>query len=462
LIVGSSVIYLYLAALTGGPFSHGLGAMKAKTVVTASTSEVSKYITEYSVGTLSTPNAIASDEAGDIWFTLGRPPGIGELNSANGTLHEFLIQSSNTSKGLLSWGIAVGKEDGRVWFTDQFGNAVWSFDVRSRTFTEHPLPHALSNPYQLAEDNRGNIWFTETDGNRLGEISANGTLHEFPIPLGAVYNVYSKSVGPAGVDIGRDGTIWFAEVYANSVGSFRGGKFYSFDLSNDINSPTGIGIDARGNLWMAEHGESFIAKFDPASNSLTTFSTSNIDSRISLPYFIKVSPDGNIWFNEHYGNAIGEFVPSNGSLIEYRIPTRITSAGNISGALTMTLSPSGSPWFTEFLAGKIGTIDTSRASTLLLSLADSASSNTYSIESGGNISLKVSIKGSGNLILRSAVGGDGTGLVLRFSPSSGSGDLTSTLLISATSSTTPNAVYTVTISVASRDLVASRIILLKT
>ncbi|MDH2899964.1 MAG: hypothetical protein PXY39_03240, partial [archaeon] len=64
-----------------------------------------------------------------------------------------------------------------------------------------------------------------------------------------------------------------------------------------------------------------------------------------------------IWFNEHYGNAIGRFTPANNSLVEYMIPTRVVSAGNISGAITMNLSPNGTPWFTELFAGKIGRVN---------------------------------------------------------------------------------------------------------
>jgi len=58
------------------------------------------------------------------------------------------------------------------------------------------------------------------------------------------------------------------------------------------------------------------------------------------PYFVYVEPkSGNVWFNEHYGNAIGEFNPSSNQMVEYLIPSKLASVGNISGAVTMNLAP---------------------------------------------------------------------------------------------------------------------------
>lgn len=458
LIVVSAVLYLYVAGRSGGSTGLVIGTPRQVTVIDAKP-EISTYITEYPVGSGSEPNAIAFDAAGNAWFVLGNYYAIGELNPANHTLHVFRLPGTNGST-IISWGIFVDSTNGSVWFTDQSGNAVWSFGVHSREFMRHSL-NPFSTPYQITGDRSGSVWFTELDGGKLGEITVDGALHEFSVPLGAKHNVYSQSVGPAGITVSKDGTIWFTEVYADSVGTFFGGQFHSFDLSGSIQSPTGIGLDSSGRAWIAEHGKSFISVFDPSSNSVTTYSTSNIDARASLPYFIYVGPHDSLWFNEHYGNAIAEFIPSNQSLIEYRIPSRVSALGNISGALTMTLSPSGQPWFTEMYTGKIGTVSTNRSSAFTISLLNSTTEDVFGAKPGENSTLRITVKGTGSTSVHVAVGGDGSGLSLKFLPASGSGSFTSTLSLYPSASSPVNTTYTVTISAADQELVVSKVVYLR-
>ena len=40
------------------------------------------------------------------------------------------------------------------------------------TITEYPIPTALSWPRGIAAGPHGNLWFTEFEGNKIGEISA--------------------------------------------------------------------------------------------------------------------------------------------------------------------------------------------------------------------------------------------------------------------------------------------------
>ena len=65
---------------------------------------------------------------------------------------------------------------------------------------------------------------------RLGEINTEGILSEYRVPLTATYNLSTNSSGPAGITIAKDGTIWFAEAYANAVGSFSDGTFHTYPI----------------------------------------------------------------------------------------------------------------------------------------------------------------------------------------------------------------------------------------
>jgi virginiamycin B lyase len=396
---------------------------------------------------------------------MGRKVALGELSPSNGTVHEFYLPQAKNST-LLSWGIVVDSAAGRVWFTDQFNNAVWSFEIHSRSFSMHALPSPLSGPFQLAQDRDRNIWFTEVDANKIGEIAASdGSLHEFNVPLGQKYNVNSASAGPAGIAIDGSGKIWFTEVYADAISSFSNGDFQEFNLNGEVHAPTGIALDQSGRVWLTEHGPSFIAEFDPQSHSLRSISTSLVGVKATLPYFVQIDGQGNVWFNEHYGNAIAKLVPSTGTLLEYRIPSKVASAGNISAALTLTLSPSGQPWFTELETGKIGTILTNEVSSLKISLSNSTpKENVFAVPVSGSVSLRLSVMNENETVtLTSSVGSATSNLSTSLVPDSGRGSFNSTLVVSEKRPRSSEVgTYLLTVSAVSRSVIVSQVIVLKT
>ncbi len=447
LLTFSSVAYLRssLSGQTASPRE----ALPAIISASTSTPEQSRYVTEYQVGaTDSQPNAIASDSRGDIWFTLATDYAIGELTPSNGTTREFRIPGQDGS--LVSWGIAVDGARNLVWFTDQLADSVWSLNVSSGRFTEYHVPTQLGSPYQVAVDELGNVWFTEIDAGKIGEITPQGAIREHAVPG-------TGPIGPAGIAIGNGGVVWFTEVYADGVGSFSNGTFREYPLSGPP-SPTGIALDPQGDVWVTLHGGSDFAELDPTTNSTRVISTS-VPSGVSssLPYFVAVDPHGNVWFDEHYGNAIARFTPSNQTLVEYEIPTRVASLANLSGALTIGLDPSGHPWFTEFYTGKVGTVD--RTGGLGIQVAVGAPSNGTALEvpSGGSVSVSIQVRGSSSSALTYSRG-SGLDLRVSFSPDGGNGSYTSTMTVDDPSGTSSGAAVELTISAVTALAICSQVV----
>jgi virginiamycin B lyase len=447
-----SIAFVYFSLLDRPPASY-------QTRVTAlnlqSTPQRSKYVTEYPIHQNSQPNAIALDSLGNAWFTLGANNSIAVLTPSNGTVREFKVPDSNSS--MISWGMTVDKKKGMVWFTDLNSNAVWSFEMSRMMFTKYPLPNAGSGPYQLAQDQAGNIWFTELYGGRIGEIDMQGLLKEYVIPTRLIFGSKGGSVGPAGITVSGAGTVWFAEAYVGAVGSVSNGSFHQYPLKA-ASSPVGIALDPRGHVWITQHGASYISELDPTTNATTTFSTSTLGVTTSLPYFIQADTKNNIWFNEHLGNAIARFSPTNHTLTEFEVPTR-TGPGNISGVLTMALDTEGHPWFTELYSGKIGTLG--RAVDVrpkLLSVSDE-----LQIPAGSSAILRLTIQdaGAGSSYLTYSVTVKGNLFNFSFSPLLGQGYYTSTALIRNNGNANKGTYY-VTISAVSRELVASVIVAIKT
>ena len=55
------------------------------------------------------------------------------------------------------------------------------------------------------------MWFTELNGNNIGQITSDGTFTEIPVP--------TASSEPLGITKGPDGNIWFTEKSGDKVGT---------------------------------------------------------------------------------------------------------------------------------------------------------------------------------------------------------------------------------------------------
>ena len=356
----------------------------------------SLYTTEYLTSSKeSTPNAIAVDAKGSVWFALQNDSAIAELNPSTGSIKQYHLPIAN--KSITTWGMTIDNPRKLVWFTEQVTNSVWSFNMTDHKFTQHVLNTPGALPFGITVDEKGNVWFTEFFGGKIGEITTSGQLSEIPIPASGYLEASSIIATPSN-------KIWFTIPGIDSIASYYHGKFEIQNLTGLVNTPVGIAMDSSGNLWLTQHGPSFISEFNPSTHYFKTISTSIPPLYTSLPYFSYVDSNGNVWFNEHYGNAMSEFIPSTNTLVEYFIPTRVGYAGNISGMLTSTLSPTGQPWYTEFFAGKVGTVNTMKPLDIGLRLTNCT--GVLTLENGSQISLGLDLSGSAlrNVSLRNSVG----------------------------------------------------------
>ena len=66
---------------------------------------------------------------------------------------------------------------------------------------EFSVPTTAAGTQQFAVGPDGNVWFTEGDGNKIGQITPTGTIHEFTVP--------TDSATPAGITTGLDHKLGF-------------------------------------------------------------------------------------------------------------------------------------------------------------------------------------------------------------------------------------------------------------
>ncbi len=74
----------------------------------------------------------------------------------------------------------------------------------SRLVNHHRIQHGVDGWKHSLQDRVGarrNLWFTEYNGNQIGQISTTGVITEFPIP--------SANSQPFDIVVGPDGNLWF-------------------------------------------------------------------------------------------------------------------------------------------------------------------------------------------------------------------------------------------------------------
>jgi virginiamycin B lyase len=386
--------------------------------------QISMYMTEYPTRASTTsPNGIAVDAEGDVWFALWNLSSIAELIPSNGTTHLFHVPGLRDGS-MITWSLAIDNSRKLVWFSELTTNSIWAFNMTSHNFTQYNLTTANAFPFGVALDQNHDLWFTELVGNKIGEITPQGSIIELPIP-GSGY------MEPSGITVDPSGKVWFTLAGTDSIGSYYDGSFTIKNLTGVISTPVGIAVDQQGNVWFTQHGPSFISEYNPTNDSLETISTSNNSLVSSLPYFIHVDQNGNIWFNEHQGNAMSEFIPSSNTLIEYFIPTEVAGAGNISYALTSALSGNGQPWYTEMLSGKVGTVNTSKSLNVNLSVLNYTQS-VARVANSTEFSLGLSVNTISQPVSLHAYIGNFSNegnFTFAFSPATGSGSFNSTVTI---------------------------------
>jgi virginiamycin B lyase len=274
----------------------------------------------------------------------GARGGLGSCSVSPGSIfsvHEFALPAKYSFPG----GIAAGP-DGNVWFSETGADKIGRITPEG-AITEFPLTPA-SGPIGIVLGPGGNLWFAETYANKIGVITPAGVvIGEYPVPTANSDDRY--------LAYGPDGNVWFTETLGDKIGRITPqGAITEFPLSGKANSgPQRIIAGPDGNLWFT-YGTSpndAVVRMTPGG-VLTQFSIPENDSRADneLADGIAVGPDGNLWFTQ-LGSVIGVLTPSGSFVAQY--PVRRAGTQN-PGAAGITLGPDGKVYFTGRASNTIG------------------------------------------------------------------------------------------------------------
>ena len=264
--------------------------------------------------------------------------GVGTLPALAAATPGVTEYSAGISAGSQPRGITAG-HDGNLWFTESSGNRMGRITLTGvvTEFSAGITPD--SYPHEITVGPDGNLWFTESVGNRVGRITPEGVVTEFSAGI-------SPGSYPNGITAGPDGNLWFTESLGDRVGRITPeGVVTEFSVS-PRSYPTGITAGPDGNLWFTEFANG-VGRITP-DGVVTEFSAGITVG--SDPLDIAAGPDGNLWFTESRGDRVGRITPT-GVVTEF-------SAGITPGSYPSGIAAGsdGNLWFTERRGDRVGRI----------------------------------------------------------------------------------------------------------
>jgi virginiamycin B lyase len=133
--------------------------------------------------------------------------------------------------------------DGAVWFVERPAGKIGRL-TPDGTITEFPLPDPDSVPNVIVPGPDGALWFTELRADKIGRLTPEGALTEFPVP----------GVGPVGAAFTGNGALWVTGFTSNElVRLTTDGRITArFPIPTPESGATGLTAAPDGTLWFSQ------------------------------------------------------------------------------------------------------------------------------------------------------------------------------------------------------------------
>ena len=301
----------------------------------------------------SAPFAIAVDSNGIVWFTEMSNHSLGRLDPKTGELKEYRLPSTEglpeaewtyDPKSKLTTpesydvysvgnpGSLIVAKNGMIWFVTLLGNSVTRFDPAKEEFTEFMVPTDHAQPYDLAEDLNGRIWYVQKNGGKLAFLDVEAKkMVEIPLDPGA---------SPMGIVIDKNGKVWYGDVAGNYLGRFdpETKKLKKFEITVPVSQPGQMRFDHTGNLWVCNlHSQQLgVLIPDPGVYSVVPLPGYN-----TVPQSLAPDHKGRIWVVDSMMNQVGFFDSTSLKWNMWEVPTANSQPMGI------TVDGAGDIWFTQ-------------------------------------------------------------------------------------------------------------------
>jgi uncharacterized protein (TIGR03437 family) len=186
----------------------------------------------------------------------------------------------------------------------------------------------IMSPWDVVPDNNGNFYFTDSGNMRIRKVDASGTITT--VAGGGANNpgdggpaTSAQLVNPVGLAIDSSGNLYFTDTDTNRVRKVstsgiittiagNGGMGFSGDglqaTNAMLNGPRGVGLDSAGNIYIADTLNVRVRKVNP-SGVITTVAGNGqagatqegavaTGTSLNSPWTVKADGAGNIYISD--------------------------------------------------------------------------------------------------------------------------------------------------------------------
>lgn len=301
---------------------------------------ISTQITEYPLPDNAKPFFPLYDGNDSIWISDASSPRLWEFSIGTQEFFSYSFDGLGTT-------FLTQDNKGNIWFTDTKRNQIGFIDIETKQITTKTIPNLdptiMDNtPMFIQADFDGNMWITIFTKDKILKYSPEtDTFDEITLP--------DRESFPFALTIDEYGKIWYTASNAGKIGFIDPQNNELTQISSEtlLQSPEALLFDKDGNLWIAEHTGLAITKFNPV---LETFEKISVPNQEALPFGMAFDKYENIWFAQHTIDSIGAYDPDNNNLIEVPVPTET------SFVQFMTSDGNDNVWFVEQQSNKLATI----------------------------------------------------------------------------------------------------------
>ena len=139
--------------------------------------------------------------------------------------------------------------------------------------------------------------------------SLAGPQYEFTRSVGSFGSETGQFNSPSGIAIDASGNIWVADTYNNRIQQFASdGQFLRALAAAALTLPQGLAVDRSGNIWVANTFNHQVDAFAGDGRLLQALgSLGSGNGQFRYPVGIAADSSGNIWIADSVNNRIQEF-----------------------------------------------------------------------------------------------------------------------------------------------------------
>jgi sugar lactone lactonase YvrE len=302
---------------------------------------------EVTIASFNSPAGIAVDDSGNVYVSDTYNNQIRKISSnivsiVAGNSMANNVNGQGSSAGFYDPEDLTVDASGNIYVADTYNNQIRKITpdglVSTPLFTFEPgntiNENAFIEPFSLVMDASGNLLIAVSGGSTISKVSPNGLISTVAgSSTGGITNGQGTAATfniPEGIAVDASGTIYVADTYNNAIrkitptglvstfaGSGTTGSGDGQGTDASFNHPTGIVLDASGNVYIGDTENNEIRKITPGG-LVSTFAgataTGDIDgqgttARFNWPQGLAIDDSGNVYVADALNNKIRKITP---------------------------------------------------------------------------------------------------------------------------------------------------------